>query len=251
MLFVPVLDQVAARIGGVPVGARTDPARWAYRVRDAAALARPDWVVTHHDPQAEADAVRAAGGDPLDRPLPGSAAVAPLLELTRVLAGLFPRTAVAASLTGPVALARALAGGGTPDPELVTDCADALAGLASAQVEAGATRLLVWESDEPGPAPADALAPLLRRAAILGTPVLLRGGPVPATAGVLRARPDGSGDALLVDPAVFAPDGTAAGFERAWSSWTGASAPELVLTDGPVPYDCDLATVRAAGERPM
>lgn len=250
MLFVPVLDQVAARIAGVPVGARTDPVRWAYHLRDAIALARPDWVVTHHDPEAEADAVRAAGGDPLGRPLAGTAAVGPLLELTRALAGLFPRTAVAASLTGPVALARAL-DGGDPDPDLVTDCGDALAGLAAVLVEAGATRLLVWESDAPGAGFTGALAPLLRRAATLGTPVLLRGGPVPATTGVLRARPDGSGDALLVDPGVFTPGAAAAGFDRAWSSWRAAAAAQLVLTDGPVPHDCDLATVRAAGERPV
>ncbi len=27
----------------------TEPARWAYALREAVGLVRPDWVVTHHD----------------------------------------------------------------------------------------------------------------------------------------------------------------------------------------------------------
>ncbi|BBG02371.1 MULTISPECIES: hypothetical protein [Pseudonocardia] len=263
MDFVPVLDLVAARMAGVPVGARTDPARWAYHLRDAIALARPDWVVTHHDPLAEPDAVREAGGDPLDRPLATAAAVEPLVELTRVLAGLFPRATVAASLTGPVAMARALAGAdpgggpaGEPAPDLVADCADALAELASAQVQAGARRLLVWED---AASLAGALDPLLRRAATLGTPVVVRGGTGPGATGgdgagsVLHAGPDGDGGALLVDPAVVAAGSAGESdepFGTLWRRWRAVPGARLVLTDGPLPLDCDLGRLREAGERP-
>lgn len=257
MLFVPVLDEVAARMAGEPVAARSDPQRWAYRLRDAVSLARPDWVVTHHDLTAEADAIRTAGGDPLELPLAECEPVAALVELAGVLVRLYPSSVVAASVTGPVALCAALDGerGAELDAGLLADCGDALAELVAAYVVAGARRVLVWEP----PAARigieevrDAHAPVLRRLATLGAPALLCDGiGLPTGDYPLHARADRAANALLVDPGAFARSGMS--FGELWRSWSAVSSaagpPQIAVTNGPVPRSADLTLLRAAGER--
>lgn len=258
-----------------PVGARADPARWAYRLRDAVALVRPDWIVTHHDPSLEADALlEPAGGgslpadlaDLVDVELAAKAPVSAHVELTGVLAGLFPAGVVAASITGPAGLCAALTGDGAAgsaglDPEVLADCGDVLAELASAYVAAGASRILVWEpagSAAPAEQLADAHAPIARRLAMLGVPGVLCGGAGVRGAGYsAHALGEGGDGALLVRPDVFEPTDPPGSFERLWDGWAdrlpspaGEALPPLVVSAGPLPRGCDMALLRAAGERP-
>src|SRR5271157_2560660 len=213
MQLALVLQEVAARVNSTPPEERIrQPARWAYALRDAVALARPDWIVTHHDLQLEALAAAEQVDTVEDAPdadLAASALGAAALELTETLRGLYPSGIIAASLTGPATMAARLAARlAEPDIDLETaalDCGDALAALAAAHAERGASRVIVWEPDagglEPG-ALAQAHEPLLRRLTLLGL------------------------DAVA-----------------------SAGADAVLISDGPVPGDCDLTALRRLGER--
>jgi hypothetical protein len=162
--YAPILQAIAGRIAGLDAGLlRTDPVRWAYALREAVELARPDVVVSHLDDRLEVDTVLAAApaeGDLAGRLLdvPALAELAPAgaaVELVRTLAGIYRSgPGVAATLTGPVTLAGRIgsamlpAGAAIDDPvELAEIAGDLLAGLAAAYADAGATVLVVFESD--------------------------------------------------------------------------------------------------------
>src|SRR5271166_3595797 len=140
MQLAPVLQEVAARVGATPPEERLrQPARWAYALRDAVALARPDWIVTHHDLELEALAAAEQVDTVEDAPDADLAATAlggAALELTDTLRGLYPSGVIAASVTGPATMAARLASRlGEADIDLETvalDCGDALAALAAA-----------------------------------------------------------------------------------------------------------------------
>lgn len=256
MLFAPVLQEVAARMAGAPSDAGTDPVQRAYRLRDAVELVRPDWVVTHHDPGAEAGAVRAAGDgvELVDVVLARRAPVTELVELVEVLVALYPDTVIAASITGPAGMAAALEDG--PDGASVDllDCGDVLAELVSAYVGAGARRVLVWEPEVPADAAAEvtsAHTSIVRRLDLLGVPGVLCGGPGIDSGGYWAHALRGTGrQAILVPTEGFA-RGSAGCFAELWRSWNvpDAQHPGVVLTDGPVPPDCDMGLLSAAGAR--
>lgn len=255
----PVLQQVAARAGGAPEGQRLQqPSRWAYALRDAVAVARPDWVVTHYDLALETHAAREQVEGIEDLPdvelasAPGGRAV---LELTETLAGLYPGRVVAASITGPATMAVRLAAAmGETDADIETvalDCGDALAALAAALAESGAGRVIVWET-EPGGLEHRALArahdPILRRLGLAGVKAVIVGceqlGEVGYAAGAWPG--GGAGAALLGADAFTAVDALTAALEVA----TVAAGPGgVVLSDGPVPGDCDMVALRRLGER--
>lgn len=104
----PILQDVAARMAERPASdLRQDPVGWAYALRDAVALAKPDLVVSHLDPALEADALPLGDGDPVDalldvEDLPGRQPVAAAIELVGTLAGLPGYGGrVAATITSP------------------------------------------------------------------------------------------------------------------------------------------------------
>jgi len=151
---------------------RTDPVGWAYALRDAAALAAPDLIVSHLDPALEADAVPDDGADPVDALLDveGLAATPPVsgaVELVGTLAGMPGYSGrVVATVTSPHDLAARLLDDRPADAdleELTEVAADVLAGLVEAYAGAGASTIVIanWT-----PAPqAGTLAPLQRAAA--------------------------------------------------------------------------------------
>lgn len=276
MLFVPVLNEVAAKMAAAPVSVYEDPERGAYQLREAVSLIRPDWVLTHHDPELEAVAVRgliADGdasddlGDLVDAELSAAAPVSRVVDLVGILAGLYPNGAVAVSVTGPAGLCSALTGArsdtGGLDADVLADCGDILADLVSAYVNAGASKVLVWEPgiEEPDRSEVgDAHVPIMRRLRMLGASGVLCGGAgadVPGYAAHALAR-DGRG-AVLVRPERFsAAPGTVA-FAELWREWAAEAArvahpeaePPLLVSDGPLPADCDMSLLRAAGERAL
>ena len=167
----PILQEVAGRLAERPPSdLRDDPVGWAYALRDAAAIAAPDLLVSHLDPTLEADALPRGDGDPVDalldvEDLPSLAPVAAAVELVCTLAGLPGyRERVAATITAPLDVARRLADGGAgPDlEELAEVSADLLAGLVEAYAAAGAGTIVIvaWE-----PGSEAATGPLLRAAA--------------------------------------------------------------------------------------
>lgn len=243
MQFAPVLQDVAARIAGAGNDG-DDPVRQGYRLRDAIELVRPDWVVSHHDPVAETAAVRAAGADvdPIDVALAEQAPVASYVELVGVLAKLYPDRVVAASVTGPASMAATLADAGAEAD--VLDCGDLLAELVATYVGAGATRVVVWESEVSADAAAEvsgAHTSIVRRLSMLAVPGVLCGGSDVDSAGyAAHALPDGGRDAVLLPAGTFAAG--SAQFGQLWQRWSAAGdeRPELILTDGPMPADCDL-----------
>ncbi|WP_139320801.1 hypothetical protein [Saccharomonospora sp. CUA-673] len=253
MLFAPVLQDVAARMAGV-VPTSGDPVQQAYRLRDAVELVRPDWVVTHHDPDAEAAAARSAGSEVelVDVTLAGRPPVSGLVEVVRILTKLFPDTIVAASLTGPAALAASLA---TDDGDAdLLDCGDVLAELVSAYVGAGARRIIVWETDVPDENATEVArshVSIVRRLEMLGVPGVLCGGPVVDSTGYAAHAlgVDGRG-ALLAPGSAFA-RGAVECVGELWQRWTATDVepPRLVLTDGPVPGDCDLGLLSSVSGR--
>lgn len=273
MLFAPVLNEVAARMAAAPVGVREDPERGAYQLKEAVSLVRPDWVLSHHDPGLEADAVRGliAGGsasedllDLVDTELATTSPVSRIVELVEILAGLYPSGAVAVSVTGPAGLCSALTearGGPGLDADVLADCGDVLAELVSAYVDAGASRVLVWEPDIEGPDEpdvSDAHVPIVRRLEMLGVSGVLCGGSgmsVPGYSAHALAR-DGQG-AALIRPECFRPAPEAVSFAELWREWAvatdplarSAADPPLLVSDGPLPADCDMSLLRAAGER--
>ncbi|MBF6350159.1 hypothetical protein IU448_14205 [Nocardia flavorosea] len=262
MIFAPVLQDVAARMAGVPPGQCADPVRQAYRLRDAVALVRPDWVVTHHHPGAEADRVRAAGNetDLIDIVLAAGPPVGDYVELTRVLTALYPGRAVAASLTGPVGMAEALTRGPGEVVADVLDCGDLLAELITQYVAAGATRVVVWEPETlglPAEAVTEAHTPLVRKLRTLGVPGVLCGGAdISGTGYTAHALPGRGVGAALLAPDSFTEEGASANFEAWLREWFGRSeigsptAQETVLlSDGPLAAESSMRMLRAAGQR--
>ncbi|MFA5710422.1 hypothetical protein [Mycolicibacterium sp.] len=248
--FAPVLDQVASRISGTETCWRTEPSRWAYCLREAVGLMRPDWVITHFDPQAEADAVTAsvtASAAVIDVNLARTPLLAAALELTTVLAGLFPAQPVAASVTGPGALSQILAQRfSTSDedlPDLIADVGDLLGVLVGSYAAAGATRILVWESSETDLLDdlVDAHAPMLRRLHTMGVSAVLCG--AERLDGLDYAHHVVAGGGL----ATAADFGTVP-IDRLWPTLTdGYQGP--IVTDGPIPSDADLRVLAAAANR--
>ncbi|KID28470.1 hypothetical protein HQ32_04222 [Prauserella sp. Am3] len=253
MLFAPVLQDVAARMAGAD-SRSADPVQQAYRLRDAVELVRPDWVISHHDPDAEAAAARSAGSEVelVDVTLAGRSPVSGLVEVVEILAKLFPDATVAASLTGPAALAARLA---TDDGDAdLLDCGDVLAELLSAYVGAGARRVVVWEADVPGETATEvtrAHTAIVRRLEMLGVPGVLCGGSAVDSPGYMaHALTTRGRGALLVPGSAFA-RGSGECFAQLWRHWTeqGAESAGLVLTDGPVPTDCEMGLLSSAGAR--
>ncbi|CAJ1504963.1 hypothetical protein [[Mycobacterium] burgundiense] len=249
-VFAPVLDQVAARIAGSHPCWRTDSTRWAYCLREAVGLVRPDWVITHFDPFAEADAVTAsvtASAAVVDVDLARTPILAAALELTTVLARLYPGQPVAASVTGPGTLSKILAQRfSTPDedlPDLIADVGDLLGVLVGSYVAAGAGRILVWESfesDLPDDV-ADSHGPMLRRLDTMGVPAVLCGAEGLDELGYAHHVVAGRGLAVAAD------FGTVA-FDQLWPTLvTGYDGP--IVSDGPIPGDADLSVLAAAANR--
>lgn len=252
--FAPVLDRVAARIAGGPPCWKTNPTRWAYCLREAVALVRPDWVITHFDPHAEADALTGevtASAAVVDVDLARTPILAAALELTTVLVRLYPAQPVAASVTGPGQLSSILAQRfSTPDddlPDLIADVGDLLGVLAGSYAAAGAGRILVWESAEIDPMDdlvdevADAHGPLLRRLDTMGVPAVLCGADRLDELGYADHVVPGRGLAAAAD------FGTVP-FDRLWPTLVhGYGGP--IVSDGPVPGDADLSLLAAAANR--
>lgn len=259
MSFAPVLQEVAARVSGTePAAMREQPQRWAYALREAVSLLAPDWIVSHHDLDLEADAARAAAddlGDALDVPLADSAPASAALELTETLVGLYPHAVVAASVSGPAAMATRLLAGDDDDEADALDvldlCGDALAGLAAALVERGAGRIVVWEPDRGAFAADDVAAahqPLLRRLETLGAAAVLCSAPDLSGDGyAAHATPSsGRGATLIAADAFPSGDGDASGLIAAIEA---AAADEVVLTDGPIPRSCSMSVLAQLGRR--
>jgi hypothetical protein len=244
-----ILQEVAAhRAGRAAAELRTDPVGWAYVLRDAIALAQPDLVVSHLDPEIEAEALAmlaAAGdGDWVDRlmnapSLAGAAPAAAAVELVRTLAALPElRGRVAATVTGPASVAARLRPALEPygyappgDAEELADLvADVLGGLVAAYAGAGAAAVVLLDDDGGrallDPAARDRAAGPLRRAAEHARVVLHR----PGDNGVVLIR----ASAWAAEEHVFT---VAIG---------GADAGELLLSDGAVPGDVDPARLRQA-----
>jgi hypothetical protein len=252
-LHAPVLQEVAARVGGQePEQRLLAPDRWAYALRDAVTLARPDWVVTHFDPDLEAQAIDSLGvgfGDLLDADLAAGTPGAAALELTATLAALYPRGVVAASLTGPVTTVTRLAerrGEALEDLAAVAlDCGDALAALAAEHVARGARRIIVWEP-QAGAIDAGELGeahqPLLRRLALLEVEAVVAGPEPVHDAGYARSASTASGrGAALLPVRAFTGRSELAGALAEAGRIAGESG--VLLSDGPVPGECDLAAL--------
>jgi len=259
MQLALVLQEVAARVNSTPPEERIrQPARWAYALRDAVALARPDWIVTHHDLQLEALAAAEQVDTVEDAPdadLAATALGAAALELTETLRGLYPTATIAASVTGPATTAARLAAQlEETDIDLETaalDCGDVVAALAAAHVERGASRVIVWEPDagglEPG-ALAQAHEPLLRRLKLLGVDAVAVGTEnlMDRPYAALAWATGGRGAGLLAADAF----GDSASLDAALGGWEESAGTDAVLiSDGPVPGDCDLTALRRLGER--
>ena len=253
MIFAPVLTEVAAGLSGSAATLDGDAVKWAYALRDAVELVRPDWIVTHHDPELEARALSNAGiavGDVYDAELAELRTPAAVLTAAATLAAIYPGREVAASTTGPATLAARIAasaglGAGSDEAlDLLDGCADAIAAYAAALADAGATRIVVWETQPGAFAAADLAAaqqPLVRRLGTIALPaVLCHRGDVPATGYAAVAAP-GAG---LVDPRAF--DGVAS-FDEVLAR-TDATA-DLFITDGAIAATCDPAVLRSAGQR--
>lgn len=256
MIFAPVLSEVAAAISGTPADSmQADPARWAYALRDAVDLARPDWIITHFEPGLEADAIASAADEADgvgDADLSATPAAAAVAELTGTVAAIHPTTTIAASVTAPAAVADRLAAhfGGIEDEDerldLLDSCADLLADHAAALATRGAGRIIVWDRDGGGFDPADrasALRPLARRLGMAAVPVVLCAADDADAEGFEYHASPGSESAALIDPARFLQART---IEELLGPLAGAA---IALTDGPIPGECDLSLIRAAGER--
>lgn len=255
MIFAPVLSEVAAAISGTPVETmRSDPARWAYALRDTVELARPDWIVTHCDPGLEADAIAAAADDAdavADVDLAVAEGTAAVAALTETLAAIYPGSTVAASVTAPAVVAGRLAArfGVEDDDErldLLDGCADLLADHAAALAAHGAGRIIVWDREEDGFGAADraaALRPLTRRLAMTSVPAVLCAPDEADADGFEHHASPGSVSAALIAPDRFL---EAAAIDEVLGPLANAA---IALTDGPIPGACELSLIRAAGER--
>jgi hypothetical protein len=255
VILAPVLQDVALRMSPGGADPRTDPAAFAYVLRDAVQLARPDWIVTHHDLALEADAVAAEGvaaDDVVDVDLGATALGAGALDLTATLRGVFPGATIAASITGPATMARALlrTADGTDAADLAADCGDVLAALAATHAERGADHVIVWEPETAGLGPVDlapAHEPILRRLALAGADgVLCHPTALGLGYAAMAGRHHGTGAVLLSPEAFASPDALTT--ELAHAAGLAGEA-GIALSDGPVPGDCDLAALRQLGER--
>jgi hypothetical protein len=251
-LLAPVLQDVAARVSGQEPGQRRRaPDRWAYAVRDAAALARPDWIVTHVDPGLEAQALAGlelAPDDLLDADLPATPAGTAVLVLTEILAALHPHGVVAASITGPLTIAQQLVGDAPDALETAAlDCGDVLAALVAEHLARGAREIIVWESAAGALAPealAGAHAPILRRLELAEAGGLIVGPEAVRHAGYARwAAPSGGEGAALLAPDAFAEHATLVAALAAAAATAGPGG--VLLSDGPVPHSCDLTALGA------
>jgi hypothetical protein len=247
--YAPILQEIAGRIAGEdPSQLRTDPVGWAYALRDAVDLARPDLVVSHLDDRLEADAVLGAtepdedwAGRLLSAPaLAGVAPTTAVAELVRTLSAIYlARPPVAATLTAPSTMAARLApellpsGSSEEDRiELAEICGDLLAGLAVAYAEAGAAVLIVIESD-----PSFLESEADRDGALL---------PVERVAGHQRVELVVVGGADGVAPGVWGlpPEQFAVEWPRAAAAVPG----DLLLSAGAIPGDIPLENLRLATE---
>ena len=248
--YAPILQEIGGRLTGEsPALLRSDPMRWAYALRDAVELARPDLVVSHFDDRLEADTVLGAGrpdGDPIGwlAGVPELATLRPAaaaVELVGTLAGIYRSPGdppVAATLTGPATLAARLApelfpaGAGADERiDLADLAADLLAALARAYADAGAAvlivlerqpELLVTDADR-----AAALEPLARAAAHRRVELLT----------------SGPGDGVPAEVWSSPPHEFAAAWEHA-----EAGALDLLISDGPVPAGIPLGNLAQARE---
>jgi hypothetical protein len=274
--LAPVLHEVAGRLSGRPAqDARTQPMHWAYALRDAVALAHPDVLLSHWDPDLEADALRAGAaagdGDWVDRLLnaPRLADCSPtkeIVELVKTLGGLF-RTgpAVAATVTGPATVAAALAGellgqDAREDDrlELADMAADALAGLIGAYAEAGATKIAVVEHADGFLDPGDVCAaqsPLVRALGhhrVPGIIVSPEGVDLQAAGyEAAAARWDGGGEPPTV--ALVPRELWASPPEEFAGRWRGliaaaAGRDSVLLSDGPLPADMPLENLQTVAK---
>lgn len=150
---------------------REDPVGWAYALRDAAALAAPDLIVSHLDPALEVDAVPSGEGDPVDalleiESLAATPPVSGAVELVGTLAGMPGYSGrVVATVTSPHDMAARMLDARPKDDldELTEVTADLLAGLVEAYAGAGASVVVIanWTR----PPDTRTLAPLERAAA--------------------------------------------------------------------------------------
>lgn len=261
-----VLDELAARLSGDdPSVAREDPTRWAYAIREAVALAKPDTIVVGWGGEAETAALRsvadgATGDDLVDAlydapPLREVEPASTLPALVGTLRDLFPGgPSIAVALRGPSSVAAALAADGDDVDEIADTAADALADLAGAVAEAGAAALLVVE-DLVAPS-ADAHKPLVRvlsHHSLDGVLVATAAGDAdlsavgyPRVATAWAPSDADAPDVALVDPALWE-DPDEAGFAAADDALrAAASSGALVLTGGPLPGSLALERLQRA-----
>jgi hypothetical protein len=244
VIVAPVLHDLAGTLTGQePSDWTQDAMRWAYAVREAVSMVKPTWVVSHFDLEFEARAITEIASEPdgvWDVEVTADGPFAPGIVLVRTLAQIDASWTVAASVTGPLRTARALAErwpiGAEDLDELSEACGDVSAALMAAYAEAGAREIVVWEG-ECGDDPAAHRA-LTRRAALAGVTLTLVGSP----------RLEGYGRTLGAG-LVSVPAGVAAD-PGAWRAALGGTGPDcVVITDGPVPGDAPpeaLLTLAAA-----
>jgi hypothetical protein len=230
VIVAPVLHDLAGTLTGQePSDWTQDAMRWAYAVREAVSMVKPTWVVSHFDLEFEARAITDIASEPdgvWDVEVTADGPFAPGIELVRTLASIDPSWTVAASVTGPVRTARALAERWRVEvedlDELSEACGDVSAALMAAYAEAGAREIVVWEG-ECGDDPAAHRA-LTRRAALAGVPLTLVG----------SSRLEGYG--RTVGAGVVSVPAGAAAVSGAWgAALLGAAPDSVVITDGPVP----------------
>ena len=244
VIIAPVLHDLAGTLTGQDPGDWThDAMRWAYAVREAVSMVKPAWVVSHFDLEFEARAIPEIASEPdgvWDVEVTADGPFAPGIELVRTLASIDPSWTVAASVTGPVRTARALAErwhvGAEDLDELSEACGDVSAALMAAYAEAGAREIVVWEG-ECGDDPAAHRA-LTRRAALAGVPLTLVG------SSRLEGYRRTVGAGVVSVPAGVAAD------PGAWRAALLGTGPDcVVITDGPVPGNAPpeaLVTLAAA-----
>ena len=242
------LDAVAGRLARLdPAVAHEDPGRWAYALREAVALARPDVLVVGWDAGFELAALReaadpggtSAGGvaDALydaDRPLRARAAAGALVSQLTTLSGLFPgdRPALWVAVAGPASLAGALGARADEVDEVADLCADQLVDLLGACAEAGAAAVVLRE-----PAPAAGVDVVAARAPIVRALEHQR-------VALVTLPPEDDDDVALAPASAWLADDDT--FAAALSGWrTTVAGGGLVLGDGPVPAQVALERFQA------
>jgi hypothetical protein len=235
VILAPILHDLAGRLTGRdPDTWSQDPMRWAYAVQEAVSMVHPTWVISHYDLRFEANAIAKSAADTdgvWDIQITTEGPFAPGVELIRTLAGIDAAATIAASVTGPLHTAAALAERWTVTEgieELEEACGDVIAGLIAEYASAGAQQILVWEPDAhtlPERASASHQS-ILRRAAHSGIELSLVG----------RASLDGY--ARRVDDGIVLVPADTPGEAAAWKAAVAEGAPGTVLiTDGPISGD--------------